>query len=129
VNTIGIYGAYPGKHASTKTSGVFAVFPDEDTGWEAIRHTRHSYGQVDLLAAMNRYAPKGHGPNDPDKYASDVAARLGVPVSIYLDELDETQTETLVAAIKEHEGWIEGTSWALDDSRLPLPVQQAIRGY
>jgi hypothetical protein len=122
------YGAYPGKKANTKSAGSFAVFPDEQTGFEAIKAVLKGYGNVTVAKAMSKYAPAGDGANDPDAYARSVAKDMGVPVTTSVQDLDDAQMETFAEAIKKVEGWKEGTTHALDDPQLPAEVRKAIRG-
>ena len=123
------YGAYPGKKANTKSAGSFAVFPDEATGFEAIKKVLHGYGHITVAKAMNKYAPAGDGANDPDAYARSVAKQMGVAVDAYVDALDDAQMDVFATAIKRVEGWTEGTAFRLDDPSLPAEVQTGIRGY
>ncbi|HEV2780489.1 MAG TPA: peptidoglycan-binding protein [Actinophytocola sp.] len=122
------YGAYPGKKANTKSAGSFAVFPDEQTGFEAIKQVLHNYGHITVAKAMAKYAPAGDGANDPDAYARSVAKQMGVSIDTYVDELDDSQMDIFATAIKRVEGWTEGETYALDDPNLPADVQRAIRG-
>jgi hypothetical protein len=122
------YGAYPGKKANTKSAGSFAVFPDEQTGFEAIKAVLKGYGNVTVVKAMNKYAPAGDGANDPDAYARKVAKDMGVPVDTSVQSLDDDQMQTFAEAVKRVEGWKEGTTHALDDPALPAEVRKGIRG-
>jgi putative peptidoglycan binding protein len=122
------YGAYAGKKANTKSAGSFAVFPDEQTGFEAIKAVLKGYGNVTVAKAMSKYAPAGDGDNDPDRYARSVAKDMGVPVDTNVQTLDDAQMETFAEAIKKVEGWKEGTTYALDDPKLPAEVRKAISG-
>ena len=122
------YGAYPGKKANTKSAGSFAVFPDEQTGFEAIKQVLHGYGHITVAKAMGKYAPAGDGANDPDAYARTVAKQMGVTIDTFVDTLDDSQMDIFATAIKRVEGWTEGTTHALDDASLPAEVQKGIRG-
>ena len=122
------YGAYAGKKANTKSAGSFAVFPDESTGFEAIKTVLKGYGNVTIAKAMSKYAPAGDGANDPDAYARKVAKDMGVPVTTSVQDLDDGQMETFAEAIKHVEGWREGTTNSLDDASLPDAVKKGIRG-
>jgi hypothetical protein len=120
------YGAYSGKKVSAGRNGTFAVFPDEATGFEAIKAVLRGYGHVTIAQAMGRYAPAGDGGNDPAGYARTVAGRMGVQVGAFVDTLSESQLTTFALAIKQAEGWLEGTSYRLDDASLPTEVIKAI---
>jgi putative peptidoglycan binding protein len=121
------YGAYPGKQA-TGRHGTFAVFPDEATGFAAIALKLHDYGHVTVFEAMQHYAPATDH-NDPGSYAATVAAHMNVTVDTYLDTLDAGQLQTFSEAIRQHEGWDAGHTYALDDPTLPPAVQKAIAGH
>jgi hypothetical protein len=123
------FGAYPGKKVTTTTSGSFAVFPDEETGFEAIKLVLKGYGHITVTDTMKKYAPEGDGANDPVAYAENVAKAMGVPAETYIDTLDDDQLEVFATAIKRFEGWVVGTIYALDDDSLPAEVKKAIRGY
>lgn len=122
------YGAYPGKQVSAGSSGHFAVFPDEATGFEAIKSVLHGYGHVTVAHAMSRYAPAGDGANDPDAYARQVAHHMGVPVTTYVDQLTDDQMTVFAEAVRQVEGWIVGHTFALTDPSLPDAVKHAING-
>jgi hypothetical protein len=122
------YGAYPGKKANTASAGSFAVFPDEQTGFDAIKHVLKGYGNVTVAQAMHKYAPAGDGSNDPDAYARSVAQKMGVPVTTSVQSLDDGQMQTFAEAIKHVEGWTAGTAQSLDDDSLPDAVKAGIRG-
>ncbi|WP_079160018.1 peptidoglycan-binding protein [Streptomyces pactum] len=97
------YGAYPGKQ-----NGGFAVFPDEATGFEAIRRYLARRGDRTISSVMHDYAPAKHGSNDPAAYAQKVAAALGVGTDTTLGSLDDGQLTTLASAIQQIEGWRPG---------------------
>jgi hypothetical protein len=90
----------------------FAIFPDEDTGLEAIGalfRTR-SYRDLTLEGAIFRYAPPGE--NDSPAYVRAVAKKVGCPPSTIVKTLSEQQFGLLAEAIKIHEGWKAGTQRA-----------------
>jgi hypothetical protein len=122
------YGAYPGKKIHAGSSGEFAVFPDAATGFEAIKSVLRHYGHVTVSTAMSHYAPKGDGANDPDAYANHVAKQMGVPVTTYVDTLDDGKLDTFAMAIRQFEGWVPGHTFTLDDPTLPRAVKHAIHG-
>jgi len=122
------YGAYRGKKINAGSSGQFAVFPDEATGFQAIKSVLHQYGHATVATAMSHYAPKGDGANDPDAYAEHVAKRMGVSVTTYVDKLNDEQLASFAAAIREFEGWVPGHTFKLDDPALPDEVKRAING-
>ncbi|GHO60415.1 peptidoglycan-binding protein [Ktedonobacter robiniae] len=113
------YGAYVGKqHAN------FAIFPDAQTGFNAIKSFLSARSSKSITQIMEIYAPRGDGNNDPDAYASTIAKRLGVPVSTIVGSLSDDQLTTFASEIKRVEGWIPGTSYGLD--ALPDEVWQVL---
>ena len=113
------YGAYVGKqHAN------FAIFPDEQTGFDAIKLFLGARSSKSITQIMEIYAPRGDGNNNPDAYARTIANRLAVPVSTLVVSLSEDQMITFASEIKRVEGWIPGTSYDLD--ALPEAVLQSL---
>lgn len=121
------YGAYHGKKVSAGSSGHFAVFPDEATGFAAIKSVLHHYGHVTVAQAMSKYAPASDH-NDPVAYARHVAGQMGVPVTTYVDQLSDDQMTVFAEAIRSFEGWTAGHTFTLTDAALPDAVKKAING-
>ncbi|GLW46320.1 hypothetical protein Stsp02_19820 [Streptomyces sp. NBRC 14336] len=116
------YGAFPGKQ-----NRGFAVFPDEATGFEAIRRYLAKRGDRTIASVMHDYAPAGHGSNDPEVYAQKVAAALGVGTDTTVNSLDDGQLTTYANAIKEMEGWRPGQTH--QPGALPQDVGQWLAGH
>lgn len=107
------YGAFPGK-----ANGRFAIFPDEATGFEAIRSFLRRRQKLSILAMMKLYAPDGDGPNDASAYAGRIADALGVGVDTPVSEIGEDGLTTFAQTVQQVEGWNAGTSYSTDD-QLP----------
>lgn len=97
------YGAYAGKH-----NDIFAVFPDEGTGFEAVRQYLSHRGGDTVLEVMRAYAPAGHGANDPQAYAQRIADTLQVGTDTTLAGLDGDQVTAFAQEIQRVEGWRSG---------------------
>jgi hypothetical protein len=97
------YGTYPGKH-----NDIFAIFPTEDAGFEAIPRFLRRRRDKTILGMMNVYAPSGHGPNNPQTYATQIAQSLGVPADTPVDQLNDEQLTAFANTIKQIEGWRPG---------------------
>lgn len=124
------FGAYPGKKASAMKKGDLisvAVFPDESTGFEATKKVILGYAGKTLLQMMKKYAPLGHGDNDPAAYAASLAKALGITTSTLVETLTDDQVTSLAEEIKTREGWIPGKVRALTDPTLPAAVKKLIR--
>ena len=119
------YGAYKGKQLQVKKVGGFAIFPDEDTGLQAVVSILKVYGHVTLKQAMYKYAPPSDH-NDPDKYAATLADGLGVPDSTFLTTLTGEQMKNLAKLITGVEHTQKGTPWGRDDSALPPQISQRL---
>ena len=79
------YGTFAKEHGATGVEpdghtfkGRFAVFPDEDTGFHALRALLLStaYKDLTIRQAINRYAPAADD-NNPDQYVSAVCKWVG----------------------------------------------------
>jgi hypothetical protein len=119
-------GALAGKQHPCGSSGMFAIFPDEATGFAAISRVLRGYGHITVQKAMEKYAPAGDGSNDPNAYARNVASRMGVTVGTFLDTLNDSQLETFATAVKGVEGWITGKAFARDDASLPQDIRSRL---
>lgn len=69
--------------------GIFVVFNNLELGIRAgMKNLRNGYfnrGVNTLYEIFKRYAPEGHGRNNPKSYAETVAGRMGVSPSQVLD--------------------------------------------
>jgi hypothetical protein len=119
-------GAISGKKHKCGSSGMFAIFPDEASGFAAISKVLKAYGHITVLAAMNKYAPSGDGGNDPKAYAQKVAKSMGVTVDSFVDKLSSSQLNTFATAIKNTEGWIPGKAYSLSDASLPQEIKDRL---
>jgi hypothetical protein len=111
------YGAYRGKH-----NNIFAIFPTEEEGFEAIRKFLSRRRSKTILEMMRLYAPSGHGPNNPQAYANQIAQSLGVSTDTRVDQLDDGQLTAFATKIRQIEGWRPGRGHGPDD--LPAHVLQ-----
>lgn len=113
------YGAYVGKQYAN-----FAIFPNEQTGFNAIKSFLKVRSNKSITQIMEIYAPRGDGNNDPDAYARSISNRLEVPVSTLVGSLSDEQLTTFAREIQRVEGWNPGTSYNLD--ALPDAVLQSL---
>jgi hypothetical protein len=111
------YGAYPGKH-----NDIFAIFPSDQIGFDAIKKflLNPVRSSKSVREMMKIYAPAGHGGNDPETYAQQVADRIGVSVDTLVNSLSEDQLTTFAKAVQDTEGWILGQTFP--DNALPAAV-------
>ncbi len=107
------YGDLAKSYGAVGTDGRFAVFPDYETGrkaQEALLFESGVYNGMDIGKAISKYAPKGDGTNDPERYAANVAAALGVPVNTPLSDLTPRQRSAMLTAMEKQEGGSGGPS-------------------
>jgi hypothetical protein len=119
-------GAFSTKLPTSK--GLFAIFPDDATGMQAIVTVLKGYGKkgFTVLDAMNQYAPASDG-NDPTGYADKVATAMGVTASTALSTLTDAQLQTFSQKIRDVEGWTEGNSYTRADARLPQSLRDRLK--
>lgn len=90
-------------------AGGFAVFPDEDTGMDAIFALLRSdkYSAKTIASAMHSYAPPFE--NDTHAYNRYVQRLTGLSPNLVLGSLSDEQIKRLTLAIRRVEGWRIGT--------------------
>ena len=75
-----------------QSTGQFklASYPTLAAGWAALKSLVSSYiGQgLTLEQFTAKYAPAGHGNNDPGNYANFLSAQTGIPTNIPLNTVD-----------------------------------------
>ncbi|WP_328399538.1 hypothetical protein [Nocardia sp. NBC_00403] len=105
----------------------FLIFPDRQTGFDAIGLLLQSDFYVDLsiLAAFSKYAPASDG-NNPAQYAADVASAAGVFTSTTIRELDSSQLEMMQNKIESIEGSVEGDTLSYDSDDLDQAIKDLI---
>ena len=117
------WGAYDGKKLPWGKHR-FAIFPDKETGFQAIqKFLRKHQGRRDLTLMMKMFAPAGDVGNKPEKYAQDVADSLKVPVTTLVKDLDDKQLEVFAAKVEVVEGWTPGKTYARGDPALPKEIR------
>lgn len=129
------YGDLAKRYGAVGTDGRFAVFPDYETGrkaQEALLFESGVYGGMDIGRAISKYAPKGDGTNDPERYASNVAAALGVPVNTPLSDLTPQQRSAMLTAMEKQEGGSGGpatySTTPIGADGNPIPAQGGVAG-
>jgi hypothetical protein len=110
------WGAYEGKFNWTPTS--FLIFPTYEAGMRAIppflKNPHGRYLNKTIRDAFRTYAPKGHGGNQPDKYAEEVARKIGKdPDGTFIRDLGREEMKAMAQGIKDVEGTIPGKEFTL----------------
>lgn len=96
-------------HGALKSSGKFAIFPDEKTGMQAIKSLLRSksYSSLSIDAAIHKWAPAADN-NDPVRYAKDVEKLTGLSANKKINSLDDQELNKVANAIRTVEGWKPG---------------------
>jgi len=117
------WGAYDGKTLPWGDHR-FAIFSHEKTGLLAVqKFLRAHQGERDINLMMHLYAPAGDRQNEPNKYATQIAAALNVPVTTLVKTLNDGQIEVFANEIQRVEGWHPGTIYARGDPTLPQEIR------
>jgi RHS repeat-associated protein len=102
-------GSFSTRHGSIGTAGNFAVFGDLDTGGQAQAAllTGSTYGGLSIDDAIARYAPASE--NNTARYQAIVRRAAGVDGSTLMRDLTAEQMQSVLAAMRRHEGFRAGT--------------------
>jgi hypothetical protein len=97
----------------------FAIFSDEQTGFDAIAANLQTpkYNSLSVAQAIATWAPTKDG-NDPVTYAANVRSWTGLDPSTTVSQLTPTQLNSVANAISKQEGWVPGISIHLDSANL-----------
>jgi len=87
----------------------FAIFPDEQTGMQAITRLLRapSYNRLTVAGAISRWAPPFE--NDTANYQRQIERLTGIPVDTPMSSVNDAQLQRMAEAIKKIEGWRPGT--------------------
>lgn len=94
-------------------AGGFAVFPDYQTGRQALKALlkTETYKTLTIEDAVKRYAPPKE--NATDAYAKNLKKLTGLEGTTKLADLKDVQLDAVVSAIEKLEGTIAGTETPL----------------
>lgn len=96
------------EHGAIGVGGRFAVFPDEETGMNAIKALLRTknYASLTVGGAISRYAPPNE--NDTAKYQTKLEQLTGISVNTPMASLNDAQLSRVANAIRQIEGWKPG---------------------
>ena len=117
-------GRIPYKTAVAVDRRGLAIFPSYAHGWAALREVLKSstYGPLSIADAMAKYAPSGHGGNDPARYATLIRQQTGLEPTTVLNTLGHADLDRFMGAIKTVEGFREGTVYQRGDAAVPAEL-------
>ena len=89
-----------------KEGGVYAIFPDANTGRQALHDLlkTRQYQNLSIQDAMKRFAPASDN-NDPAAYANALSKAVNVPVETKVSDLNDDQLSKLMDQIARVEGY------------------------
>ena len=104
------YTKYSRSLGAIGKAGGFAVFPDYETGINAMASLLKSknYEHLSLAQAIARYAP--YHENDTDQYIATVSRESGVPTSKIMSSCSDKELRKILISMIQMEGWREGKS-------------------
>jgi hypothetical protein len=97
-------GKFARNNGAIGSDGRFAIFPDQDIGWNAMVKLLSSpaYQTLTIEKAINRYAPPNE--NNVDAYLKSVESQTGFLRSTPMDNLSQDNLLQLAKAVRKHEG-------------------------
>lgn len=102
------YTTFSRKEGAIGECGKYAVFPDEETGMNALRKllATDTYQKLSMAAAIRKYSPEGDA--GIARYISKLVKLTGLPQTTKLGSLNRAQLNMVAESIRSIEGWITG---------------------
>jgi len=99
------YYDFAKRNGAIGVAGNFAVFPDEETGMQALYNLLQtdSYKNLTITNALKRYAPSTW-----HAYTRKLTRLTGLSADTKLRSLNQTQLNTVAQTIRQIEGWVAG---------------------
>ena len=102
------YGPFARAHGAIGSDGRFAIFPDAETGFRAMKDRLttgklYNYGDITIRDAIYRWAP--YPENDPQKYLKFVIQKTGLDENELIKNLTPSQLDALTKAMAVKEGY------------------------
>ena len=97
------------QHGAIGSTDKWAVFPDEETGLNAIVDLLQTktYMNLTIKEAINKWAPVSDG-NNPNSYAEHIAQKTGLTPESRINSLTNSDLKKISRAIQQIEGWKPG---------------------
>jgi hypothetical protein len=105
---------------------TFLTFPDDDTGFGAIRPWLENNGHPRYVTMSVWDAWGGYDIQDRATYVPRICAAAGIKPETVLQTLSKDQWDLLTTAIKKEEGTLEGWTYSRSDPQLPTSIRQAL---
>jgi hypothetical protein len=106
-----LYRDFTRANGAIGRDGRFAIFPDSDTGYQAmiVRLSSPQWNDYTLSDAIHIWAPDSEPGNNPDQYAAFVSRRSGLALDRQLGSMTASEIDSMAQAMKIREGWKPGT--------------------
>lgn len=99
-----VVGDYSRNNGMIGKAGGFAVFPNYETGHNALLILLiKRYGNFDLVKLMEKFAPPHE--NDTKKYIKFITKQTGVKENVKIQNYSKSEFAKLWVAIEKFEGW------------------------
>ena len=116
-------GQFAYQNGAIGHAGGFAVFPDEESGLNAICALLRTdkYNNKTIAAAIYSYAPPCE--NNTVAYNNYLCKLTGLSTSLKICDLNDEQIKRLAYAIKKIEGWREGSEKLIRQDTINATTQ------
>lgn len=109
----------------------FSIFDSYASGKNASKNLlKNKYSDKTLSEVTQKYAPKGDGSNDPEKYSLFIMSETGISPEKKIKELNEEELNSVVVAMEKQEGhkkgkekWVYTTNITVSDGARPISHQ------
>lgn len=120
------FGPFAQSQGAIGNDGRFAVFPDEQTGMNALLALLRGsgYRELTLNDSMYRYAPPGE--NDTGGYVGVIRKRTGLNPDRRMGSLSNVELRAMANVIKQVEGWKVGQTYRASDRSAPQWAKQLL---
>jgi len=107
-------GPFPRRHGAIGSDGVNAIFPDYETGKDAMVANlhRHDYTVLSINNMIATYAPASDGNNVP-AYQRYVHDQTGLDMNRIFGSLDSAEFSSVVDALESYEHSSAGETWVM----------------
>jgi SPP1 gp7 family putative phage head morphogenesis protein len=97
-------GSFARNNGAIGSDGRFAIFPDSNTGWNAMVGllSNDAYQKLTIEGAINRYAPPNE--NNVETYLKFIENQIGFPRITPMNNLSKDNLLKLAKAMQAHEG-------------------------
>ena len=117
-----VRGPFAQGHGAIGSDARFAVFPDEETGMDALVALlqTNTYQNLTIREAMNHYAPPSE--NDTNAYVNIIRRQTGLDPNRRMSSLNSDELMSVARTIRVVEGWVSGQSYTCDNTGSPTLV-------